>query len=168
MSLNRRWRTVHALQATLALSICNVLKKRNVLTKRGTSYITKRLEKTVKKYEMLKENQIGFLKGHRTSDHTFVVNTLINKIVKGKGRQLFSAFIDLRKAYDSVCRPLLFKMLWNYGFEGPFLTILKSLYGNVKQSIKLQNVLIEPIATTLGLKQGCNLSPLLFNLFIDD
>ena len=117
---------------------------------------------------MLKENQIGFLKGHRTSDHTFVVNTLINKIVKGKGTQLFSAFIDLRKAYDSVCRPLLFKMLWEYGFEGPFLTILKSMYGNVKQSIKLQNVLIEPIATTLGLKQGCNLSPLLFNLFIDD
>ena len=115
---------------------------------------------------MLKENQIGFLKGHRTSDHTFVVNTLINKIVKGKGKQLFSAFIDLRKAYDSVCRRLLFKKLWEYGFEGPFLTILKSMYGNVKQSIKLQNAL--PIATTLGLKHGCNLSPLLFNLFIDD
>eukprot|EP00794_Sanderia_malayensis_P001293 gene1293-1428_t len=48
------------------------------------SLLSQRLEKTILEYEMIGSNQIGFLKGHRTTDHIFVVNTLINKIVKNK------------------------------------------------------------------------------------
>ena len=42
------------------------------------------------------------------------------------------------------------------------------MYKSVYQSVKLNGVLLEPIPATRGLKQGCNLSPLLFNLFIED
>ena len=128
----------------------------------------KRLEKSISTFQLIERNQIGFLKNSRTSDHIFVVNTLVNKIVKSKGKYLYSAFIDLRKAYDSVNRNFLFSKLWAMGLGGKSLSLIKSMYKSVQQCIKLNHVVIEPIMTTLGLKQGCNLSPLLFNLFIED
>ena len=42
------------------------------------------------------------------------------------------------------------------------------MYDNIKYSIKLRNGVLEPIHSNLGLKQGCPLSPMLFNLYIDD
>ena len=64
--------------------------------------MSNRLEQTINKFELIGPHQIGFLKGHRTADHVFVVNTLIDKIVKKEGKSLYTAFIDLRKAYDSA------------------------------------------------------------------
>ena len=132
------------------------------------SLLSNRLEQTINKFELIGPHQIGFLKGHRTADHVFVVNTLINKIVKKEGKNLYTAFIDLRKAYDSVERKLLFNKLWSLGFEGKFFQSLLAMYKSVYQSVKLNGMLLESIPATRGLKQGCNLSPLLFNLFIED
>ena len=47
-------------------------------------------------------NQIGFKMGHRTSDHTFVLNTIVDKIVKNDKGNLFVALIDFRKAKKST------------------------------------------------------------------
>ena len=44
---------------------------------------------------------------------------------------------------------------------------LKSLYSSIKYCVKIGNGHIDPIESFLGLKQGCVLSPILFNLFID-
>ena len=129
--------------------------------------LSSRLEKTISEFDLIGSNQIGFLKGHRTSDHIFVVNLLINKVVKKLGKALYTAFIDLRKAYDTINRNYLFSKLWSFGFEGEVLYSLQSMYKCVYQRIKLQNNLLEPVASELGLRQGCNLSPLLFNLFIE-
>ncbi len=127
-----------------------------------------RLEKTINKFDVIDRNQIGFLKVHRTSDHGFVLDTLVNKVVKQRGKSFFTAFIDLRKAYDSVDRNFLFRKLWALGLEGNFLESFRSIYHSVYQCVKIQDELIEPIVSERGLKQGCNLSPLLFNLFVED
>ena len=42
------------------------------------------------------------------------------------------------------------------------------MYSKTRSSVQLQNGLTETFPTTIGLKQGCNLSPVLFNLFIND
>ena len=114
------------------------------------------------------ESQIGFSREARTSDHIFVVNTLINKVVRFQSKQLFTAFIDFRKAFDKVDRKFLLLKLWSYDIEGPLLDIIKLMYDNVQQRVRINDLLIEPILSNVGLKQGCNLSPTLFNLFIED
>ena len=55
-----------------------------------------------------------------------------------------------------------------YGVGGNFLRIIQSLYDNHEVYVRVAEGLLQPIRTTIGLKQGCGLSPLLFNLFIDN
>ena len=52
----------------------------------------------------LKQEQAGFRKNHRTSDHIFVLRTIIEKYVLNAktGSKLFACFIDLRKAFNTV------------------------------------------------------------------
>ena len=52
--------------------------------------------------------QGAFTKGKRGTDHILVANTLIDQ-ARHTGNPLYAAFIDLQKAYDSVCHPLLFR-----------------------------------------------------------
>ena len=51
------------------------------------------------------------------------------------------------------------------GFSGKFLKIIEAMLDNIIQIPKINNYLLSPIITTLGLKQGDNLSPILFDLF---
>ena len=63
---------------------------------------------------------------------------------------------------------LFLKLLTEYGAGGNFVRILHSLYDNHEVYVRVAEGLLQPILTTIGLKQGCGLSPLLFNLFIDN
>ena len=56
--------------------------------------LLERLEKRIDRSHPVSVNQIGFKKGHRTADHIFVLNTIVNKIVKIERNQLFCTFID--------------------------------------------------------------------------
>ena len=130
--------------------------------------LLERLENRIQRTNPISENQIGFKKGHRTADHIFVINTIVNKIVKVEKKKLFSAFIDFEKAYDRVNRNLLFLKLQRLGINGLFYRNIKAMYKNVSYLVKLTKGLLDRIGSSLGLKQGGVLSPLLFNLFIDD
>ena len=81
---------------------------------------------------------------------------------------MYVAFIDFKKAYDTVDRGKLFDRLKSIGINGTFLKSLTAMYENPSYKIKLKNGYLDPIRSNLGLKQGCPLSPMLFNLYIDD
>ena len=49
-----------------------------------------------------------------------------------------------------------------------FYKNIASMYMNTEYSIKLEKGSLDPIKSNLGLKQGCPLSPILFNIYIDD
>ena len=113
-------------------------------------------------------NQGSGKKCSRTSDHLMVIKFLIDKIVKGEKKKLYACFVDVKKAYDCTNREILFhKLLIEYGVGGNFLRILQSLYDNHEVYVRVSDGLLQPIRTSIGLKQGCGISPLLFNLFID-
>ena len=108
------------------------------------------------------------MKGSRSSDHIFLLQTIIENVVKKNKSKLFAAFVDFKKAYDTVDRNRLFERLKFLGINGFFLRNITAMYEKTRYSIKLKNGYLDPIDSNLGLKQGCPLSPMLFNLYIDD
>ena len=120
-------------------------------------------------------HQIAFRRRYRTSDHVMVIQTLINKYIKklqytarAEGKALFAAFVDLEKAYDTVWRGALFYKMLNNGIGGTMFKIIENMYSKYIAAIKLENGYTAPFATERGVKQGCVLSPILFNLYIND
>ena len=83
-------------------------------------------------------------------------------------RKLFVAFIDFRKAYDKINRKLLFLKLQRLGVKGLLYQNIKAIYDDISYLIKVKGGYLDPISSTCGLKQGGVLSPLLFNLYVDE
>ena len=77
-------------------------------------------------------------------------------------------FEDFKKAYDSIWRKGLFYKLINCGISKTFITVLQSMYKNVRSCVKTNKGLTCFFESTTGVKQGCNLSPNLFNIFVID
>ena len=117
---------------------------------------------------MISNRQIGFTEGAQTSDHIFLLHTIVEKTIKRNKKRLFCVFVDFKKAYDLVDREKLLKKLQRLGVNGIFFRNIVAMYENTEYSIKLSNGILKPIRSKLGLRQGCPMSPLLFNIYIDD
>lgn len=137
------------------------------LSKLFSRILHNRIEKHIIDNDIMNENQTGFRKGYRTSDHILTLKSIIEKQFK-KGAYLYTCFVDFEKAFDTVWRNALFKKLEYMGIKGNLLRILRNMYSDVNYSIKLPYGLTDPITSSTGLKQGCVLSPLLFNLYVND
>ena len=130
--------------------------------------LLKRLINFMDSKALLSPEQIGFIKGKSTSDHIFFLQTIVEKVVKKNKKKLYAVFIDFKKAYDTVNRKLLMKKLQALGINGTFMRNIMTMYRKTEYSVKLKDGHTSGIMSNLGLKQGCPLSPMLFNLYIDD
>ena len=110
------------------------------------------------------DEQNGFRESRSTIDQ---VSTLTNIIDSRKKRKLstFCAFIDFRKAYDCINRDILWAKLDSIGVSGKLFNAVKSLYASVASCVRINNLTTDWFDVSCGLRQGCCLSPLLFNLF---
>ena len=131
------------------------------LSRLFSKVLQKRLQKEC--IEKIDENQSGFIPGRSCVDNLFIIQQLIEKHMS-HNHELFLAFIDLEKAYDSVPHSNLWKVMadrdkWN--------NIKRVLTVNVAY-VKIGNELSDPIEVTKGLRQGCSLSPVLFNIYLEE
>ena len=133
-----------------------------------TKLLKNRLQIFCDKNNLINKVQGSGKKSSRTSDHLMVIKYFIDNIVKTQRKKMFACFVDIKKAFDCTNRQLLFyKLLSEYNVGGNFLKLLQSMYNRHKVHVRLSEGLLQPILTTIGVKQGCGLSPLLFNLFIN-
>ena len=109
--------------------------------------------------------QGGFLKHHRTTDHIFMLQHFIDKY--RTNTSLYTCFVDLSKAFDTISRPKLWQRLHELGIGGNMLVALKAYYADVRECVKTDQGLTEPFQSEIGVKQGCPLSPTLFGFYID-
>ena len=56
-------------------------------------------------HQIIDNVQIGFTKNARTSDHMFIMKSLIDKSININTGKLYSCFVDFRKTFDSVIHP---------------------------------------------------------------
>ena len=133
------------------------------------SVLNNRLQTWVDQNNLLANEQNGFRKERSCLDQITSLVNIIDTRKKCK-QSTFAAFIDFQKAYDHVNRTLLWNKLHSLGISNncKFMTALKGLYHNVQSSVKIHGKLTEWFTITTGLKQGCILSPILFNLYIND
>ena len=75
--------------------------------------------------------------------------------------------MDFEKAFDSLHRDSLWKILRHYGIPQKLVNVIRSLYENFECRVIHNNQLTEPCKVETGVKQGCILSPLLFSMAID-
>ncbi|CAG2209988.1 unnamed protein product [Mytilus edulis] len=130
------------------------------------SILNNRLVSWLETKNILHDEQNGFRGGRSTIDH---LSTLTSIIETRKLRKLstFAVFVDFKKAYDTVNRNLLFNDLNDLGISKHFLCVIKAIYSQVECAIKLNGHMTEWFSVNSGLKQGCVLSPILFNIFIN-
>lgn len=111
--------------------------------------------------------QAGFRKDYRTVDNMFIIHTLIEQ-TKKNGQQLYCCFVDFRKAFDSIPRERMWEVLHELGLQGDVIAALKSMYAQDEACVLTQQGLTKLFKCTIGVKQGCPASPLLFGLYIDE
>ena len=132
-----------------------------------TLLLNSRLVKFLESSKVIKQNQIGFRKSYRTADHIFVLKTILDSLYQNQ-KKLYVCFVDFKKAYDSIWRTGLFYKLIKCGLSKTFITILHNMYNNVRSCVKTCEGLTDFFDSKTGVKQGCNLSPNLFNIFVND
>ena len=101
------------------------------------------------------------------SDHLFVLKTIIEQARTCK-QDLHLAFIDFRQAYDRINRIALFRKLLTYKIPARIIRIIINQYDNVEYVVVTDDGKSRAFKTTQGIKQGDNMYPKLFNLFIMD
>ena len=79
---------------------------------------------------------------------------------------LYANFIDFEKAFDSIHRDSLWKILRHYGMPSKLVNVIKMFYSDFKSQVICNAALTEVFSVTTGVKQGCILSPFLFILGI--
>lgn len=83
-------------------------------------------------------------------------------------KKIYACFIDFRKAFDTINRDALFYKLSYYNIDGPFFSIMKDMYKEVLYLVKISEGITDFFNSSVGVKQGCILSPTLFSLYIND
>jgi hypothetical protein len=138
----------------------------STLSKVYTGVLVRRLNDWIEKRGTISECQMGLRKGRRTVDNIFILRTTVDKYLSQKRGKENWLFVDVQKAFNKVVREALW---WKLGLSTKFVEGVKGIYRNVKISVKLEgNQVLDEFGSNIGLRQGCSLSPALFNIFIDD
>ena len=127
-----------------------------------------RLDKFLSKHHIINECQIGFTQKARTSDHMFILKTIIDKYCKTKDGRVYACFIDFHKAFDTVIHSGIKIKLLKIGVGTNFYQVIQSMYSSSKSCVRVSNGITDFISVKVGVKQGDNLSPNLFKVFIND
>lgn len=130
-----------------------------------TRVLISRLEEECEEKKVIPQNQTGFRKGMATMDNIYVINYLINKQL-GKGKKVTAMFVDLKAAFDTMDRECLSEAMRGRGIRKRLICRMKKVLREPKSRVMAGGR--ESFWTARRVRQGCPLSPILFNLLIAD
>ncbi|KAH9272450.1 hypothetical protein BASA83_005257 [Batrachochytrium salamandrivorans] len=139
----------------------------NVGLKLVCKVLQMRIERFVETNNLLSYEQAGFRKREECVGQVVSLVDIIQRR-QNAGLNTHVLFINIRKAFDTVPVGALLWKLQNMGFPRRTLAFLKALYTSSSARARAGSLLSDPFPVQRGVRQGCPLSGLLFNLFIND
>ena len=117
---------------------------------------------------LLRNEQAGFRRGRSCADHIFTLRQIMEQSNEWN-TTVYANFIDFPKAFDSIHRPAMWKIMAHYGILVPdkIISIIKMLYQDVQAIVICGTNLTDNFPLQTGVRQGCLLSPQLFVMCID-
>ena len=132
-----------------------------------TSVLNNRLNKYLENMNIRCQEQTGFRKQYSTNDNIFNLKCSID-LCWFRGKRLYCAFLDYKKAFGYINRTYLWQKLISNNIDGKMFKIIHSLYAHAKSCVKSGHAQSASFSSNVGVRQGENLSPVLFSLFLND
>jgi len=114
--------------------------------------LAERLRIECEEKKVISQNQTGFRKGMRTTNNIYVVNYLINRQL-GKRKKAMALFVDLKVAFNSVDRGIMYKAMRERGIREGLIERVREVLRETKSRVKVGGELGESFWTARGLKQ---------------
>jgi hypothetical protein len=115
----------------------------------------------------LSEEQAGFRPGRSTVEQIFMWRQLAERYIEAQDGVLVNVFIDFKKAFDRVWHEGMFRVLQHYNIPRKLTAMIQNLYSQAVSAVRIGSDISEWFRQTVGVRQGCVLSPDLFNLFLE-
>ena len=113
---------------------------------------------------IIAEKQAGFRAGRSTTEQIFNLRILGEKYLQHQ-QNPYHVFIDFKKAFDRVWHEALWATMRKYNINSSIIRAIENLYIKAQSAVLFNGSTGELFRTTVGVRQGCLLSPTLFNIF---
>ena len=132
------------------------------ITKILLRVILKRIRAKIR--PQISDEQFGFVARKGKSNALFTLRVITERAIEVQ-KDVFACFVDYEKAFDMVKHEDLFNMLKTLDLDGKDLRLLRNLYWNQKAAVRVADEESMRREIKRGVRQGCVLSPDLFNLY---
>ena len=115
--------------------------------------------------KIIAEEQAGFRALRNTTEQIFKLRILCGKYLQYQ-QDLYNVFIDFKKAFDGVWHAAMWATVKKYNIRANLISVIKNLYDKATSAALFNSSIENWFRTTIGVRQGCLLSPTLFNIFL--